>query len=422
LNPVNELVKKVILLLVVATGLLATEVRFTRHVGEYYALLLLAAVGMLLLVSTENLLMIFISLELTSLCLYVLTAFNEKDRTSAEAGLKYFLFGGMSAAFLLFGLSYLYGLTGEITLSGLAIALQASGGDPLLNVGLAMILIGFGFKLAIVPFHFWAPDVYQGAPVPSAVLIASASKVAGIYVFSKVLFIGFAGWEWGRGAEASMIGWVPMVAFLAVFSMIFGNFAALRQTSVRRLLAYSAIAHSGYLLVGLLIPREQALAPLLFYVITYAVTTVGAFGVVAAVQGKGRDIALTDLAGLSRRAPLLSVCLMILILSLAGIPPLTGFVAKIYLFAEALKPDPENMRMLWVIIIGIVMSAVSLYYYLQILKQVFVAKPTGPILKVKVGFLGHSIIGLLAILVVVLGVAPEMLLNHLVSAVTELVW
>lgn len=420
-DPLNLLVKKVILFLALTIGLLATEVRFTRHVGEFYALLMLGSVGMMLLVAAENLLLIFVALELTSLTLYVLAAFDERSRESAEAGMKYFLFGAVSAAFLLFGISYLYGLAGTLELSELRAGLSAHAADPLLSVALIMVLIGFGFKLAAAPFHFWAPDAYQGAPVSSVMFIATASKVASGYAFLKVLLVGFGSGGWGGTAE-TVTGWAPLVALMAVISMVAGNFAALVQTSVRRLLAYSAIAHAGYLLLGFFGSEGDAQRSVVFYLVVYAITTLGAFGVIAAVQGKGRDLCLQDFAGFSRRSPEMAVCLLIFVLSLAGIPPLAGFAGKFYLFTAALKSDPRQLGMLAAVVIGIGMSALSLYYYLQLLKQVFVERPEGAVLRVKAGFLGRSMILLTAFCVLALGCAPDVILDLIDAALVSTGW
>src|SRR5262245_32048803 len=251
-DPITQLVKQLILLLTVFTALISVESNFTDHVGEYFLLLLLATVGMMFLVSSENLLMIFTSLELLSLALYIMTAFNKQNLKSAEAALKYFLFGGMSAAFMLFGLSLIYGLSGEIVLPRIAEKLKGQPLDPLLIVAMVMVVIGFGFKVAAVPFHLWAPDAYQGAPTPSAAFIASGSKVASFFILAKVMMVGFAGAE-GSGVWRNFSqGWVPLLAVLAALSMGLGNLAAIVQSSVRRLLAYSAIAHAGYLLLGVI--------------------------------------------------------------------------------------------------------------------------------------------------------------------------
>src|SRR5438034_1697738 len=238
-DPLTQLVKQGVLVLTLFTAWVSLDSRFTDHVGEYFALLLLGTVGMMFLVSSENLLMIFISLELTSLSLYVLTAFNKRNPRSAEAALKYFLFGGMAAAFTLFGLSLLYGLSGSIELRPIAAALKGKGLDPLLAAAIVMTVIGFGFKIAAVPFHLWAPDAYQGAPTPSAAFIASGSKVASFFILAKIMLVGFLGQQ-GSGAWRHFSqGWVPLIAIIAALSILLGNLAAIAQSSVRRLLAYS---------------------------------------------------------------------------------------------------------------------------------------------------------------------------------------
>src|SRR5207249_1285827 len=211
-DPLTCLVKIAVLALAIFTLLISIETDFTRHVGEYFALILLAAVGMMFLVSSEDILMIFISLELLSLSLYILTAFNKRNVKSAEAALKYFLFGGMAAAFTLFGLSLLYGLSGETNLGRIAAALKEVKLDPLLIVAMVMVVIGFGFKVAAVPFHLWAPDAYEGAPAPSAAFIASGSKVASFFIAAKVMMIGFLGAEGSAAWRAGLPGWVPVVA------------------------------------------------------------------------------------------------------------------------------------------------------------------------------------------------------------------
>ncbi|HWH69059.1 MAG TPA: NADH-quinone oxidoreductase subunit N, partial [Candidatus Sulfotelmatobacter sp.] len=416
-DPLIELVKIGLLVLTLFTVLLSVGSDFTTHVGEYLALILLAAVGMMFLVSAEDILMIFISLELTSLSLYVLTAFHKANRQSAEAALKYFLFGGMSAAFTLFGLSLLYGLSGATNLGQIAAAIQGPKLDPLLILALVMTLIGFGFKVAAAPFHLWAPDAYQGAPIPSAAFIASGSKVAGFFILAKVLLLGFAGASGSGGWRAYAPGWVPVLALMAAVSMVLGNLAAIAQSSVRRLLAYSAIAHAGYMLLGVLASGGPGLASLVYYVLTYGLTTLGAFGVVAVVQAQTGGDQLTDFAGLSRRAPAVALCMLVFMLSLAGIPPLAGFFGKFYLFAAALMTGAPKLGLLWLVVLAIAMSAVSLYYYLQVLKQVFVALEPASTVQKKVPVFSQLVLGVLALAVVVLGCAPELLLARLGRAI-----
>jgi len=417
LDPLTHLVKSALLVITIFTLLISIQTDFTSHIGEYFALILLAAIGMLFLVSSEDILMIFISLELTSLSLYILTAFNKRNVKSAEAALKYFLFGGMSAAFTLFGLSLLYGLSGATKLSEIAAALKGPGLDPLLVVAIVMTVIGFGFKIAAVPFHLWAPDAYEGAPTPSAAFIASGSKVASFFIFAKVLMIGFHGAEGGGAWRAFNPGWVPVIAVVAGASMLLGNLAAIVQNSVRRLLAYSAIAHAGYILLGILAHDRDGLASIVFYVVTYGLTTVGAFGVVSIVQDRAGGDSLSDFAGLSRRAPILSFCMMVFMLSLAGIPPLAGFFGKFYLFAAALKSTPDGLGYLWLVLGAIALSAVSLYYYLQVLKQIYVAAPAADKAPMQSPLLSQVILALLALAVLVLGCAPNLLLGRLANAI-----
>ncbi len=424
-DPLTQVVKIALLGLTLFTVLISMDSTFTEHIGEYLALILLAAVGMMFLVSAEDILMIFISLELTSLSLYILAAFNKRDVNSAEAALKYFLFGGMAAAFTLFGLSLLYGLSGATNLGQIAAALEDKGLDPLLIVAMVMIVLGFGFKVAAVPFHLWAPDAYQGAPTPSAAFIASGSKVASFFIFAKVMMIGFTGGETngvheiaGSAAWQQFVsGWTPVVAVVAVLSMLLGNLVAIVQSSVKRLIAYSAIAHAGYMLIGVMAHSGEAVASLVYYAVTYGLTTIGAFGVVAVVEARSKDDQLASFAGLSRRAPVVSLCMMIFMLSLAGIPPLAGFFGKFYVFAAALKTGAPNLGLLWLVILAIAMSAVSFYYYLQVLKQIYVADMPAGAEELRVPVLGQVVLGLIAVGVILLGCAPNLLVGVLQASI-----
>src|SRR5215469_4395824 len=416
-DPLTQFVKIALLVLAIFTILLSMDSSFTTHVGEYLALILFGTIGMMFLVSAEDILMIFIALELTSLSLYILAGFNKADVKSAEASLKYFLFGGMSAAFTLFGLSLIYGLSGSTNLPEIAAALANKGLDPLLVVAIVMVVIGFGFKIAAVPFHLWAPDAYQGAPTPSAAFIASGSKVASFFIFARVMTIGFAGQQiQGSGGWHTYVpGWVPVIAIVAALSMILGNLVAIVQISVRRLIAYSAIAHAGYMLLAVMSHSSQSLASLIYYAVTYGLTTIGAFGVVAVVeQGTGGE-KLSDFAGLSRRAPLVSFCMLIFMLSLAGIPPLAGFFGKFYVFAAAIKSGAPDLGLLWLVILAVAMSAVSLFYYLQVLKQIYVNDPGAATNPVKPMALTQIVLVVLALLVILLGCFPNLLIGWILS-------
>jgi NADH-quinone oxidoreductase subunit N len=411
IDPQTQLVQIALLVLTILIILISIESTFTMHVSEYLALILFATTSMMLLVSSQNILLIFISLELLSLSLYILAAFNKRSAQSAEAALKYFIFGGASAAFMLFGLSLVYGLSGSINLTRIADAITGPSLDPLLAVAIVMTVVGFGFKVAAVPFHFWAPDVYEGAPTTSAALIASSAKVAGLIIFYQVMVIGFAGAAGSGAWESYVPGWVPVIGFIAALSIVLGNLVAIMQTSVRRLLAYSAIAHVGYMLLALVSHTQQSFDALLYYALTYALTTIGAFGVVAVVEAKIGGDKLSDFSGLSRRAPVLSFCMLIFLLSLAGIPPLAGFFGKFYLFASTLTAEPRTLGLLWLVIIAIAMSAVSLYYYLQVLKRIYIADlppDAGPL---HTPIVSQLAICLIAFSVVLLGCAPNILLG-----------
>jgi NADH-quinone oxidoreductase subunit N len=417
IDPLTQFAKQVLLGLTIFTAVISLQTKFTQHIGEYFALLLLATVGMMFLVSSENLLMIFVALELISLSLYVMVAFKKESVYSAEAALKYFLFGGMSAAFTIFGLSLIYGLSGEINLSAIAAKINGQTTDPLFLVALVMTLIGFGFKIAAVPFHLWAPDAYQGAPTPTASFIAAGSKVASFFILAKIVMIGFSGAE-GSGAWRNFgSGWIPVLATMAALSMVLGNLAAISQTSVKRLLAYSAIAHGGYALIAIITNHPAAISSLLYYAITYAITVLGAFAVVVVIEQNQNGDKLSDFAGLSKRAPLLSACMMIFMLSLAGIPPLAGFFGKFYVFADALRYGARDLGLLWLVILAIGTSAISLYYYLQVLKQIYVidAPAETPILRVALS--SKIAVCLLALGVLAFGLMPNLLLEKLLAAI-----
>lgn len=410
LTPLVQRVQVALLVLTMLTVMTFSRSRFTRHVCEYLALILFATVSMMLLVSTQNLLVIFLSLEMLSLSLYILTAFNKRSVRSSEAALKYFLFGGISAAFLLFGFSLLYGLSNSTNLLAITANVHDGALDPLLIVAMVMVLVGLGFKVAAAPFHFWAPDVYQGAPASSAALIASSSKVAGFFVLYQVMVVGLAGAEGSTVWHRYSSGWVPMIAVVAAVSMVLGNLAAIVQSSVRRLLAYSAVAHAGYILLGVLANTEQSLSALLYYVITYGLTVLGAFGVVAMVEEATGGDTISDFAGFSRRSPIPSFCMLIFLLSLAGIPPFAGFFAKFFLFSSALISTPA---FLWLVVLAIAMSAVSLYYYLKVLKSIYVASPHAGVAPSSKAYFREAVLCVIAFGVVLLGCMPNLLLRRL---------
>ena len=413
-SPLTSLFKVICLALALFTVMLAHQRSSARHYAEYLALLLLATVGLMLLVGSEELLVIFIGLELTGLSLYLLTAFDKADRHSAEAGLKYFLFGSTASAFTLFGLSFVYGAAGSTTLSAIGEKLSTAPVQPLLAVGIVMTLIGLAFKVAAAPFHLWAPDAYQGGPISSAAFIASGSKVASFVVLGKVVLVGFAPAQGSAEWQAMGAGWSPLLAALAALSIVIGNLVALAQTNVRRLLAYSAVAHAGYTLMGL-VSGPDGFAATLFYSVIYAFTLVGAFGVIAAVRASRGGDDLVHFAGLRTRSPLLAGCMAIFMLSLAGLPPLAGFFGKFYLFSVALSAG-ESTGLLWLVVLALLGSLVSLYYYLIVLKAIFVDAAAQNAAAVEPGSLQRIAVTVLGAAILIVGVVPTNLVARIVAS------
>ena len=422
ITPLTSLFKIICLALAFFTVILARSDRASRNPGEYLAILLLATIGLLLLVGTEELLMIFIGLELTSLSLYVMTAFDKTDVRSAEAGLKYFLFGSTASAFTLFGLSFIYGMSGTTGLAAIGQKLATQPMQPLLFVGIVMTLVGLAFKIAAAPFHLWAPDAYQGAPVPSAAFIASGSKVASFVVLGKIVLVGFAPVHGSAAWHAMIAGWSPVLAALAALSIVIGNLVALVQTNVRRLLAYSAVAHAGYTLLGLVAGGRDGFSATLFYTTVYAFTLVGAFGVVALVRRETGGDDLTNFSALWSRSPLIAGCMAIFLLSLAGLPPLAGFFGKFYLFSVALRSG-ANHGLLWLVVLALLGSFISLYYYLIVLKMIFVdekpqpeTSPAGGSLGEGGDFLQRITLTVLAGAVVFFGIMPTTLVAQIIAS------
>lgn len=412
ITPLVCLFKVVCLALAFFTVIVARQMEFKHH-GEYLALLLLATVGLMLLVGSEEFLVIFIGLELTGLSLYVMAAFDKRDVRSAEAGMKYFLFGSTASAFTLFGISLLYGTTGSTSLT--VIASKVAVVSPLLAAGLIMTLIGFAFKIAAAPFHLWAPDAYQGAPVSSAAFIASGSKVASFVVLGKIVLVGFAPLHGEAGWHTMVAGASPLLAVLAALSILVGNLVALAQSNVRRLLAYSAVAHAGYTLLGLIAGGRDGFSATLFYTTVYAFTVVGAFAVVAIVRRETGGDDFSHFAGLSARSPWLAGCMAVFMLSLAGIPPLAGFFGKFYLFNAALRAQ-ANYALLWLVALALFGSLISFYYYLMVLKAIFVDKDSATAAPPQSDSLQRLSIAVLAGIVLFLGIFPGGLVWKITSS------
>lgn len=324
------------------------------QVGEFYGLLLLATAGMMFMASTRDLIVIFLGLEVMSISAYVLTAFNRRDRKSAEAGLKYFFLGAFATAFLLYGIALVYGAAGSTNLTLIAQAIAAgSASGPLLAIGAALLGVGFAFKVSAVPFHMWTPDVYEGAPAPVTAFMSSTVKAAAFVAFLRIFLTGL---------EEGYAAWYPVFWWLAVLTMVVANLIALVQSNVKRLLAYSSIAHAGYLLVALVAANETAAAGLLFYLLIYTVMNIGAFAIVICVANHGEErLQIEDYSGFGWRQPLLGVFFTIFLLSLAGFPGTAGFIAKIYLLLGAVDAQ------LWTLAVILVLTTVvSYWYYLRL--------------------------------------------------------
>jgi NADH-quinone oxidoreductase subunit N len=340
------------------TAMMSAGARDVANRGDYYAIILGAVIGMCFMASAADLIMLYLAIETTGIAGYLLAGYVRTDDRSAEAGLKYFLFGAATSAVMLYGFSLLYGFTGETNLGAIAQVLVSGNVAISAILGIVvLILVGVGFKIAMVPFHFWAPDVYEGAPTPVTGFISTASKTAGFAVLIRLFITGLAGSEY----------WLPMITGLAVLTMTFGNLVALTQTNIKRLLAYSSIAHAGYVLVAFVAYSELGVASAIYYLIAYVVTNLAAFGVVILFARTAGTDEIKHYAGMSRRSPYLALAMLVAFLSLAGMPPLAGFFAKFYVFAAAVKAG-----MIWLAFIGVLNAIVGLYYYLIVLKVVYV--------------------------------------------------
>ncbi len=329
---------------------------------EYPVIILLATVGMMMMISAGDLISLYMGLELQSLALYVVASINRDDAKSSEAGLKYFVLGALSSGMLLYGASLVYGFTGTTQFTGIAAALGASGSSLGVLFGLVFIISGLAFKVSAVPFHMWTPDVYEGAPTPVTAFFAAAPKIAAMALFVRVLTGPFA---------AVVADWQQIVVFVSIASMVLGAFAAIGQTNIKRLLAYSSIGHMGYALVGLAAGSDEGVQGVVIYMLIYLFTTVGVFACVLAMRRQGRAVEqVSDLAGLARTNKGLAFVFSMLMFSLAGIPPLAGFFGKLFVFMAAVKAG------LWLLaIIGVVASVVGAYYYLRIVKMIYFDEP-----------------------------------------------
>ncbi len=379
-----------------------------QEAGEFYILVLLSAIGMMLMASAGDLIIVFLGLETMSITLYVLAGFFRNRLEAGEASMKYFLMGAFASGFFLYGIALIFGATGTTNLDRIANAVAAGAGrDPMLAIGFGLLLVGFGFKISAVPFHMWAPDAYEGAPTSITAFIATGSKAAAFASLLRVLLTAV------RGAP---LDWPMLTWGLAAVTMTVGNVVALAQQNLKRMLAYSSIAHVGYMLVGVVAGGSLGNGAVLFYLLVYTFTTAGAFGAILLLERDGREaVQLADFGGLATRHPVLALALSVFLLSLIGIPPTAGFVGKFYLFGAAVKSG-----YVWLAVIGVLNSAVAAYYYLRLVVFMYMREPEGA-----PTVLAPSLSGALALVValwgvVQLGVAPGPLFDLAQAAVIPL--
>lgn len=349
------------LFLLAAVLVMLSSSKYLERLGskrsEFYALMIFATLGMMVMAAAGDLITIYIGLELMTISFYILTAYLLNDEASTEAGLKYLILGAISSAVLLFGMSLVYALSGTTVMSEITGKISA---EPALIAGIVFMIAGFAFKIAAVPFHMWAPDIYQGAPIPVTTYLAVGSKAAGFAALLRVFMIAF---------PLSQFNWPLVLAILAALTMVAGNLIALAQTDVKRMLAYSSIAQAGYILAGLAAVNTYGLKGVLFYAMLYVFSNTGAFAVATAVEVDTGSTDRAAFAALSKRSPMLAAVMTVCLLSLAGIPPLAGFAGKFYLFSGAIQAG-----YLWLAFIGLIMSMVSVYYYLLVAKSMYIGE------------------------------------------------
>lgn len=372
--------------------------------GEYYPLLLFATAGMTLISVAADLIVVFLSLEILSLSLYVMAGFSWRRSASQEASLKYFLLGAFSSAFFLYGIAFAYGATGTTSIGAMARALSGEAGTTLALALVAggLLVVGFGFKVAAVPFHMWTPDVYQGAPTPVTAFMAAGTKVAAFAAFLRVSTTALGPVAWDLR---------PALWVVAALTMVLGSTLAIAQTDVKRMLAYSSIAHAGFVLVGVVAVSQEGTSGAMFYLVAYAAMILGAFGVVALVSGRGEErTSLDSYAGLARRSPWVAALLALFLLSLAGIPPTAGFIAKVVVFQAAVQSGQSAL-----VVVAVLASVVAAFFYLRVIVLMYMREPEQA--EMVAGGAGPGIaLGVTAALTVALGVFPSLLLDVLRSA------
>ena len=332
---------------------------FTRRAAEYHFTLLFSLLGMMVLVSARELVLLFVAFELMSIPLYVLTGFLKREGTAPEAALKFFLVGTVSAAIIAYGMSFMYGVTGTTLLSAVPAAMAQ--GHPLMMLGMALVLAGLGFKIAAFPFHMWAPDTYEAGSTPFIAWLSVAPKAAGFVVIIRLYL---------EGAGSAALAWVPLISMLAGVTIVAGNLMAIPQRNVKRLLAYSGVAHIGYMLIGLAAMSATGVAMVLFYLVAYVFGNMGAFLVVETVARSEKSDGMDAYRGLAQRSPLLALAMLLFLLSLGGIPFVAGFWAKLYIFLAGVEQG-----LLGLVFVGAVLTVVALYYYLLVARRMYIEEP-----------------------------------------------
>lgn len=374
------------------------------HQGEFYTLLLTCALGIFFMASASNLLMAYLSLELVSLTSYVLTGFLPHNRRSSEAALKYLIYGGVASGTMIYGMSWIFGMAGSLDYAAIQTALAQEGiNKAALFIAFVFIMAGFGYKIVFVPFHMWSPDVYQGAPTPFTAFLSVASNAAGMAIMIRFFFPGVSravpGGDW---AFVSGVEWPHVLLFVSMITMTLGNLCALNQKNLKRMLAYSGIAHAGYMLMGLAVLSNDGLSAILFYVVVYLIMNLGAFLVVGMVANVTGDEEIESYRGLAwRGAALPAACLAIFLFSLTGLPPFAGFIGKFFLFAAVLK---QGGAFIMLAVVAILNSVISLYYYAKVVKTMFLDDPEPTDKTVSVAANNFALLIPLTVLTVVLGV------------------
>ncbi len=395
-DPYSTQFKVIFLITAVLTILisLAYLPRQKAEQGEYYSLVLFATLGMMLMASARDLIIVYLGLELMALSTYILAGFMRQNRKSNEAALKYFLLGAFSSALLLFGISLTYGLTTTTDLVAVATHVSRNGASPVLLLAMGLIATAFSFKIAAAPFHMWAPDVYEGAPTSVTAFMSVGPKAAGFAVIGRVFFTAFPGMQ---------ADWTAILIVIAILSMAVGNILALVQTNIKRMLAYSSIAHAGYMLVGVIVGTNEGLSAVLTYLLIYAFMNMGAFGVVILLE-KGDSI--SDYEGLAKSHPLAAAAMLVFMFSLTGIPPTAGFIGKFNLFLIAV-----NAGYTWLVVIAVIFSAISAYYYLRVVRNMYMKERTETAVIRPSLSLGLAL-GIAIIMVFIIGVMPSVVLGR----------